>query len=92
MAVPPTMRRGNPEMETLQSVTSHQALNMVQALQNNRCIMKNLSMSVDRESGANIRPEKEGTEILPHPAVWQLLLPFSAFHYSHFLSLVLSFM
>jgi len=50
MAVPPTIRRGNPEMEALQSVTSHQALNMVQALQNNPCIMKNLSMSVDSES------------------------------------------
>jgi len=35
MAVPPTMRRGNPEMETPQSVTSHHALNMVQTLQNN---------------------------------------------------------
>jgi hypothetical protein len=32
MAVPPTMRRGNPEIETQQSVTSHQALNKVQAL------------------------------------------------------------
>jgi len=50
MAVPPTMRRGNPEMEKLQSVTSHQALHMVQALQYNLCIMKKLSMSVDSES------------------------------------------
>jgi hypothetical protein len=56
------MRRGNPEMETLQSVTSHQALNMVQTLQKNLCIIKNLSVSVESGSQVELKSDQRRKE------------------------------